>query len=222
MNGFLFSSSPKSTLEFELRYQEFIELVRARQFTEALSYSSKQLLPWKQTHMNEIAQVLTLLAFDSNTTCPPYAVSLCISHHHHRQPCLPSRDDAHLSFVRSPKCRGYMTWTAGLICLPAFEPRFLLCIPSLINPSFTYHSLLGLLRSNFQHVTLNPHPRFRWMEQETWDPQMIQTSTPHSIFSTTIALPTLPLIHFTLQPIQPLQTMILVYSRGLLHTLTLA
>ncbi|KAG0143985.1 hypothetical protein CROQUDRAFT_660506 [Cronartium quercuum f. sp. fusiforme G11] len=63
----------QSTLEFELRFQEFIELARARQYIEALSYSSKQLLPWKQTHMKEISQVLTLLAFDRNTTCPPYA-----------------------------------------------------------------------------------------------------------------------------------------------------
>lgn len=63
----------QSTLEFELRFQEFIELARNRRFIEALNYSSKQLLPWKQTHMSMIAQGVTLLAFDSNTTCPPYA-----------------------------------------------------------------------------------------------------------------------------------------------------
>lgn len=62
-------------MEFELRFQEFIELARSRRFIEALNYSSKQLLPWKQTHMSVIAQGVTLLAFDSNTTCPPYAVS---------------------------------------------------------------------------------------------------------------------------------------------------
>ncbi|KAH9814402.1 CTLH/CRA C-terminal to lish motif domain-containing protein [Melampsora americana] len=46
----------QSTLEFELRFQEFIELARNRRFIEALNYSSKQLLPWKQTHMSMIAQ----------------------------------------------------------------------------------------------------------------------------------------------------------------------
>lgn len=63
----------QSTLEFELRYQEFIELVKAKKFTEAISYSQKQLIPWQSTRLPEISQVMTLLAFDHRTRCPPYA-----------------------------------------------------------------------------------------------------------------------------------------------------
>ncbi|KNZ46039.1 hypothetical protein VP01_760g7 [Puccinia sorghi] len=63
----------QSTLEFELRYQEFIELVKAKKFTEAISYSQKQLIPWQNTRLAEISQVMTLLAFDQGTRCPPYA-----------------------------------------------------------------------------------------------------------------------------------------------------
>jgi len=63
----------QSTLEFELRYQEFIELVKAKKFTEAISYSQKQLVPWQSTRLAEISQVMTLLAFDQGTRCPPYA-----------------------------------------------------------------------------------------------------------------------------------------------------
>jgi macrophage erythroblast attacher len=68
--------SKQSTLEFELRYQEFIELVKAKKFTEAISYSQKQLIPWQSTRLPEISQVMTLLAFDHRTRCPPYAVSI--------------------------------------------------------------------------------------------------------------------------------------------------
>lgn len=63
----------QSTLEFELRYQEFIELAKKKKFPEAISYSQKQLIPWQSTHLAQISQVMTLLAFDQRTTCPPYA-----------------------------------------------------------------------------------------------------------------------------------------------------
>ena len=63
----------QSPLEFELRYQEFIELVKAKKFTEAISYSQKQLVPWQSTRLAEISHVMTLLAFDHRTRCPPYA-----------------------------------------------------------------------------------------------------------------------------------------------------
>ncbi|KAF9973530.1 GID complex subunit containing RING finger motif [Actinomortierella ambigua] len=48
----------KSTLEFSLREQEFIELVRKRQTQEAIAYARKYLTPWQETHMREIKQGL--------------------------------------------------------------------------------------------------------------------------------------------------------------------
>ncbi|KAF9010185.1 CTLH/CRA C-terminal to lish motif domain-containing protein [Cyathus striatus] len=62
----------KSTLEFELRLQEYIELIRAQKSQEAIAYSKKYLVPWQETHMPQIRQALALLAFPPDTTCGPY------------------------------------------------------------------------------------------------------------------------------------------------------
>ncbi|KAF9428855.1 GID complex subunit containing RING finger motif [Podila epigama] len=62
----------KSTLEFSLREQEFIELARERRSQDAIAYSKKHLTPWQETHMKEISQVMALLAFPPDTKCQPY------------------------------------------------------------------------------------------------------------------------------------------------------
>ncbi|KAG0266194.1 GID complex subunit containing RING finger motif [Actinomortierella ambigua] len=62
----------KSTLEFSLREQEFIELVRKRQTQEAIAYARKHLIVWQETHMREIKKVMGLLAFPPSTNCQPY------------------------------------------------------------------------------------------------------------------------------------------------------
>ncbi|KZV67891.1 hypothetical protein PENSPDRAFT_676621 [Peniophora sp. CONT] len=62
----------KSTLEFDLRLQEFIELARARKRSEAIMYSRKYLHSWQDTHLSQITQAAALLAIPPTTTCPPY------------------------------------------------------------------------------------------------------------------------------------------------------
>lgn len=62
----------KSTLEFELRLQEFIELARQRRNEEAIAYTKKHLAPWQETHFEEIKRASALLAFPPTTTCGPY------------------------------------------------------------------------------------------------------------------------------------------------------
>ncbi|KAF9183499.1 Golgi transport complex subunit 4 [Haplosporangium sp. Z 767] len=62
----------KSTLEFSLRVQEFIELARDRRSQEAISYAKKHLTSWQGTHMKEISHVMGLLAFPPETKCHPY------------------------------------------------------------------------------------------------------------------------------------------------------
>ncbi|OCF42887.1 macrophage erythroblast attacher isoform 1 [Kwoniella heveanensis CBS 569] len=57
----------KNNLEFVLRLQEFIELCRKRDITSAIAYSRKNLSPWADTHMNELQQGMTLLAFGEKT-----------------------------------------------------------------------------------------------------------------------------------------------------------
>ncbi|KAG6811406.1 hypothetical protein H0H92_007599 [Tricholoma furcatifolium] len=62
----------RSSLEFDLRLQEFIELSRARRSQEAMAYAKKYLNPWQETHLQQIRTASALLAFPPNTTCAPY------------------------------------------------------------------------------------------------------------------------------------------------------
>ncbi|GAA98638.1 uncharacterized protein L969DRAFT_95136 [Mixia osmundae IAM 14324] len=62
----------KSSLEFELRLQEFVELCRLRQLGQAIQYARKQLAPWQGTYPDEIKQAMALLAFAPDTKCLPY------------------------------------------------------------------------------------------------------------------------------------------------------
>ncbi|KAI3995288.1 hypothetical protein MKX01_032090 [Papaver californicum] len=64
----------KSKFEFQLRLQEFIELVRADSHLQAITYARKYLAPWGGTHMKELQQVMATLAFKSSTECPKYKV----------------------------------------------------------------------------------------------------------------------------------------------------
>jgi macrophage erythroblast attacher len=67
----------KSRFEFQLRLQEYIELVRQRQLVSAIQYSKKYLVGFSDTHLKEIQQAAGLLAFDPNTTCPTYQSLYC-------------------------------------------------------------------------------------------------------------------------------------------------
>ncbi|KAJ9058902.1 GID complex subunit containing RING finger motif [Entomophthora muscae] len=62
----------KSTLEFNLRLQEFVELARIFEYKSAIEHSQKYLAPYMEFHSLEIRQALTLLAFPPTTTCGPY------------------------------------------------------------------------------------------------------------------------------------------------------
>ncbi|XP_031372410.1 protein MAEA homolog [Punica granatum] len=64
----------KSVFEFQLRLQEFIELVRAENYTRAIAYARKYLAPWGATHMKEVQRVMATLAFKSSTECATYKV----------------------------------------------------------------------------------------------------------------------------------------------------
>ncbi|KAJ8564943.1 hypothetical protein K7X08_001403 [Anisodus acutangulus] len=64
----------KSKFEFQLRLQEFVELVRAENMMWAITYARKYLAPWGSIHMKELQRVLATLAFKSNTECTTYKV----------------------------------------------------------------------------------------------------------------------------------------------------
>lgn len=56
----------QSTLEFDLRMQEFIELVRGGKFLAAIAYSKKHLSPWHDIHPAQFRQAMALLAYGSH------------------------------------------------------------------------------------------------------------------------------------------------------------
>ncbi|KAJ7359152.1 CTLH/CRA C-terminal to lish motif domain-containing protein [Mycena albidolilacea] len=62
----------KSTLEFDLRLQEYIELARAGKRKEAIDYSKKHLVAWQETHLDQIQQALALLAVRPDTSYGRY------------------------------------------------------------------------------------------------------------------------------------------------------
>ncbi|KAG5456974.1 MAG: CTLH/CRA C-terminal to lish motif domain-containing protein, partial [Olpidium bornovanus] len=64
----------KSALEFQLRLQEYVELVRARKLVDAIAYAKKYLVSWADAHMKEIQTAMGLLAFSPDTSCKPYMV----------------------------------------------------------------------------------------------------------------------------------------------------
>ncbi|KAE9589259.1 putative transcription factor interactor and regulator LisH family [Lupinus albus] len=64
----------KSKLEFQLRLQEFIELVRAENSLGAIAYARKYLAPWGATHMKELQRVIATLAFKRCTEYATYKV----------------------------------------------------------------------------------------------------------------------------------------------------
>lgn len=67
--------SLQSKFEFQLRLQEFIELVRAENNLRAITYARKYLAPWGTTHMKELQRVMATLAFKSSTDCATYKVN---------------------------------------------------------------------------------------------------------------------------------------------------
>ncbi|CAN1798401.1 Protein MAEA homolog [Linum perenne] len=66
----------KSKLEFQLRLQEFVELVRADNYMRAIAYARKYLSPWGATHMKELQRGMATLAFRRDTECATYKVIL--------------------------------------------------------------------------------------------------------------------------------------------------
>ncbi|KAJ3310598.1 GID complex subunit containing RING finger motif [Boothiomyces sp. JEL0838] len=62
----------KSPLEFNLRLQEYIELVREGKIPTAIQYVRKYLTPWSDLYLKEIQQAMGLLAFNSTTKCNNY------------------------------------------------------------------------------------------------------------------------------------------------------
>lgn len=64
----------QSPLEFELRFQQYIELRRNGQLLEARQHAQKYIASNTDTHSREIYQASGLLAYPPNTEIEPYKV----------------------------------------------------------------------------------------------------------------------------------------------------
>ncbi|GJD10379.1 Macrophage erythroblast attacher [Galdieria sulphuraria] len=62
----------KSSLEFDLHVQVFVELRRQGKVFEAISYARKNLSTCPREQLKQVQRVLTLLAFPESTSCEPY------------------------------------------------------------------------------------------------------------------------------------------------------
>jgi macrophage erythroblast attacher len=63
----------ESKLEFMLRYQQYIDLIRTQSYLEAIKHAQKHLVPYKATFPKEVQQAGGLLAYRPDKPAPPYA-----------------------------------------------------------------------------------------------------------------------------------------------------
>ncbi|XP_005184449.1 E3 ubiquitin-protein transferase MAEA [Musca domestica] len=61
-----------SNIEFDLRVQEFVELIRKNQRTEAVVHARKYFPAFEKTQIKEICECMALLAYQPDTTIEPY------------------------------------------------------------------------------------------------------------------------------------------------------
>ncbi|KAL3142832.1 hypothetical protein ABBQ38_003125 [Trebouxia sp. C0009 RCD-2024] len=62
----------RNKLEFRLRMQEFVELVRQGRMMQAIKYARGYLSPWASVYLQELQQAMAILAFKADTQCSPY------------------------------------------------------------------------------------------------------------------------------------------------------
>ncbi|XP_049778430.1 E3 ubiquitin-protein transferase MAEA [Schistocerca cancellata] len=62
----------KSTMEFNLRIQEFVELVRNDRRMDAVKHARKHFSSFEEEQLQDVQHCMALLAFPTNTTLSPY------------------------------------------------------------------------------------------------------------------------------------------------------
>nr|KJB76494.1 hypothetical protein B456_012G092000 [Gossypium raimondii] len=103
----------KSKFEFQLRLQEFVELVRAENYMRAISYARRYLSPWGATHLKEFQRVMATLAVRSHTECAKYKWDFLVDQFKQEfcrlygmtlEPLLLTYLQAGLSALKTPYC----------------------------------------------------------------------------------------------------------------------
>lgn len=105
----------KSTLEFNLRLQQYIELVRTGNLVEAIAYSKKHLAPHHETHLPEIEKAAALLIYSADTNYQPYKSLYSPKRWDHLAEFFVSTHHSLYSLPPSPLL--HIALSAGLSCL---------------------------------------------------------------------------------------------------------
>ncbi|KAI9006120.1 CTLH/CRA C-terminal to lish motif domain-containing protein [Gaertneriomyces semiglobifer] len=137
----------QSTLEFQIRLQEYIELVRNQKREEAIKYARKYLVNWRESHLKEIQQAMALLAFGPGTSCEYYRdlfdesrwnmlidqfhADMHALHNLTAQPLLTMSLQAGLSALKTPSC--YDSHDHAVNCPVCAEDTFGLLAEKLPN-----------------------------------------------------------------------------------------
>ncbi|XP_063369213.1 E3 ubiquitin-protein transferase MAEA [Cydia amplana] len=124
-----------STIEFKIRLQEFIELVRADRRLEAVKYAKKHLSQYEEGQLQDIQHCMGMLAFPKDTEVEPYRSLLCPGRwaalerqfrgeharllHPARLPALPVALQLGLHALNTPQCYNSATQVAAC---PACAP----------------------------------------------------------------------------------------------------
>ncbi|KAK6534817.1 GID complex subunit containing RING finger motif [Arthrobotrys megalospora] len=121
----------KSTLEFELRLQVYIELVRERKLKEAVTYSRKHLSGSFDAHTTEFLRASCMLAFPPERPGPykalyaegrwDHLVKTFVSTHHNlynlpQEPLLHVALAAGLSSLKTPSCHSTLSTRHNTAC----------------------------------------------------------------------------------------------------------
>ncbi|GBP60980.1 Macrophage erythroblast attacher, partial [Eumeta japonica] len=124
-----------SNMEFKIRIQEFIELVRVDQRLEAVQYAKKHFSNYEEGQLPEIQHCMGMLAFPSDTDVEPYKSLLEKSRwadlvrqfrweharllHPSRLPLLPAVLQLGLAALNTPQCHSESTKVAACpVCQP--------------------------------------------------------------------------------------------------------
>lgn len=126
-----------STIEFQLRVQEFVELIRQERRVDAVKHARKYFPDFYHDQLKEIRQCMALLAFPTNTEVEPYKslfnpnrwdeLVLNFRCENYRlfqlanQSVLSVTIQAGLSALKTPQC--YSTGSKNINC-PVCQPNF--------------------------------------------------------------------------------------------------
>lgn len=158
-----------STMEFKIRIQEFIELVREEKRLEAVRYAKKHFSTFEEGQLEDIQHCMGMLAFPKDTEVEPYRSLLCMDRwkvlvgqfraeharllHPARVPALPLALQLGLAALRTPHCASDGAQADGAPGCPACQPPLSILAKSLPHAHCSHSRLV----CRISRAPLNEH-----------------------------------------------------------------